>query len=77
MIRMIQLGVGWLLIALSPAVGVLPGPGGLIVFAAGLALVLRGSRWARRRYVVFKRRYPKLGRWCDKGLFRGARARRD
>ena len=75
--RYTQLGVGWLLILMSPVVGVLPGPGGIIVFAAGLALLLRGSRWARRRYVMFKRRYPRLGRWSDRGLFRSVRRQRD
>jgi len=74
---MTQLVAGWLLIVAAPIVGILPGPGGILVFAAGLALVLRGSRWAKRRYVLFKRRFPKLGYWCDKGLLRGMRGPRD
>ena len=37
-IRYALLGLGWLLIALTPVVGPLPGPGGIIVFAAGLTL---------------------------------------
>ncbi len=72
-VRLTQLAVGWLLIALAPVVGVLPGPGGVLVFAAGLALVLRGSLWAKRRYVAFKRRFPRIGRLGDRGLLRGVR----
>jgi hypothetical protein len=71
--RLTQLGIGWLLIALTPVVGVLPGPGGVVVFAAGLALVLRASLWAKRRYVALKRRFPRLGRLSDRGLLRGVR----
>jgi len=72
-VRLTQLGVGWLLIAMAPVVGLLPGPGGVVVFAAGLALVLRASRWAKRRYVALKRRYPRIGRLSDRGLLRGVR----
>jgi hypothetical protein len=70
-------GVGVILILLSPVVGALPGPGGVIVFALGLALVLKTSRWARRRYVRFKRWQPKAGRWTDWGLRRKSAARRE
>jgi hypothetical protein len=71
---------GWLLIIASPVVGVLPGPGGIFLFAAGLGLVLRNSRWAKRRYVAFKRRWPRHGALVDRGLRRLSarrRARRD
>ena len=44
---------------LAPLVGgPLPGPFGIIGFAAGLVLVLRNSRWARRYFIRIKRRYP-------------------
>ncbi len=69
--------IGVLLILLSPVVGLLPGPGGIFVLALGLAMVLRTSRWARRRYVAFKRWQPKAGRWTDWGLRRGSAKRRD
>ena len=69
--------LGVLLILLSPVVGALPGPGGIFVFAFGLAMVLRTSRWARRRYVEFKRWQPKAGRWTDWGLRRGSAKRRE
>ncbi|HWW65095.1 MAG TPA: PGPGW domain-containing protein [Sphingomonadaceae bacterium] len=68
--------LGWLLVVASPAVGVLPGPGGIFVFAAGLGLVLKNSLWAKRRYAAFKRRWPKHGELCDRGLRRPSARRR-
>lgn len=70
-------GVGVILIILSPVVGALPGPGGVLVFALGLAMVLKTSRWARRHYVRFKRWQPKAGRFTDWGLRRKSAARRE
>lgn len=75
--RLSQLGVGVLLIILTPLVGILPGPGGTIIFAIGLGLVLRNSLWAKRRYVVFKRKQPKMGGWADWGLRRQSAKRRE
>ena len=69
--------VGVLLIILSPLAGVLPGPGGIFVFAIGLAMVLKTSMWAKRRYVRFKRKQPKIGRWADWGLRRRSARRRE
>jgi ribonuclease P protein component len=70
--------VGFILIGLTPLVGPIPGPGGVIVFAAGLSLVLRYSAWAKRYYVRFKRRHPKKGHWADWGLRRpGAKRRQE
>ena len=68
--------VGAILIFLSPLAGVLPGPGGIFVFALGLAMVLKTSMWAKRRYVRFKRWQPKAGQWIDWGLRRRAAAAR-
>jgi hypothetical protein len=68
--------LGVLLIILSPLAGVLPGPGGIFVFALGLAMVLKTSMWAKRRYVRFKRWQPKAGQWVDWGLRRGPDHRR-
>lgn len=70
-------GVGVILIAISPVLGALPGPGGIFVFALGLAMVLKTSRWARRHYVKFKRWQPKAGRWADWGLRRQSARRRE
>ncbi len=69
--------LGVILILLSPVVGALPGPGGIFVLALGLAMVLRTSSWARRRYVQFKRWQPKAGRWTDWGLRRKSALRRE
>lgn len=69
--------LGVILILLAPVVGALPGPGGVFVLALGLAMVLRTSRWARRRYVEFKRWQPKAGRWTDWGMRRKSALRRE
>ena len=69
--------LGILLMLVSPAAGVLPGPGGLFVFAAGLTLTLRYSEWAKRRYVRFKRQHPNKGAWADWGLRRRSAQRRE
>jgi hypothetical protein len=68
--------LGVVLIILSPLAGVVPGPGGIFVFALGLAMVLKTSMWAKRRYVKFKRWQPKAGQWVDWGLRRRAAQRR-
>ena len=69
--------LGLLLILLSPLAGVIPGPGGLLIFAIGLAMVLRTSMWAKRRYVRFKRWQPKAGAWADWGMRRQSHRRRE
>jgi len=69
--------VGVILLLLSPVVGALPGPGGIIVAGIGLAMVLKTSMWARRRYVRFKRWQPKAGRWTDWALRRPSARRRE
>jgi len=68
--------LGLLLIIVTPLVAVLPGPGGIFVFGLGLAMVLKTSMWAKRRYVRFKRWQPKAGRWADWGLRRRSALRR-
>lgn len=72
-----MLALGMILMIVSPLAGVLPGPGGIFVFAIGLALVLRTSMWAKRRYVHFKRWQPIAGRWADWGLRRRSAKRRE
>jgi hypothetical protein len=69
--------VGLVLLILSPLVGAIPGPGGVIVAGIGLALVLKTSMWAKRRYVRFKRWKPKAGRWTDLALRRRSARRRE
>ena len=68
--------LGCVLIVAAPMVGIIPGPGGVVVFAAGLALVLKYSEWAKRKYVQFKRRHPNKGAWADWGMRRKSALRR-
>lgn len=75
-IRRVLFVLGWLLILLSPVAGLLPGPGGVFVFAGGAALVLETSPRAKRAYVRLKRRWPKLVDWIDWGLRRKSAKRR-
>ena len=69
--------IGLLLLVVSPLVGAIPGPGGVLVAGLGLALVLKTSMWAKRRYVLFKRWQPKAGRWTDLALRRRSAKRRE
>ena len=69
--------IGVLLLIVSPLVGAIPGPGGIIVAGIGLAMVLKTSMWAKRRYVHFKRWQPKAGRWTDWALRRRSAKRRE
>jgi hypothetical protein len=76
-VRMGLVMLGFLLIALTPFVGAIPGPGGVFVFAAGLTLVLRYSDWAKKQYVKFKKKHPRKGAWADWGLRRPSHQRRE
>ncbi len=68
---MLQVIVGVLAMLLAPLVGVsTPGPFGIFVFAFGLALLLRNSVWARRRYVRYTWRYPRVRKAVNFGLRR-------
>ena len=69
--------LGVLLLVLSPLVGAIPGPGGIIVAGIGLAMILKTSMWARRYYVKFKPWQPKAGRWTDWALRRPSAKRRE
>jgi hypothetical protein len=68
--------LGWVLIACAPVVGIVPGPGGVVVFAVGAGLVLKYSAWAKRKYVHLKRRHPGKGAWADWGMRRRSAKRR-
>jgi hypothetical protein len=76
-VEWILFAFGVALLALSPLVGAIPGPGGIIVAGIGLALILKSSSWAKRRYVRFKRWQPKAGRWTDWALRRPSAKRRE
>ena len=77
MVRQALFLIGILLVIVSPLVGAIPGPGGVIVFAAGLGLMLKYSEWAKRQYVRFKRSHPNKGRWADWGMRRSSAHRRE
>jgi len=69
--RLFQITLGVLLMIVAPIVGIpTPGPIGIFVFGFGFALVLRNSRWARRQYLRYTRRYPRVRRAVDFGLRR-------
>ena len=75
-VRVAQIGIGLLLMIVGPLVGALvpiPFPVGLVAFGLGLALMLRNSIWARKRYARWKRRYPRAGKITEFGLQRHKR----
>jgi hypothetical protein len=75
-VRLALFVLGVLLILISPIIGVLPGPGFLILFPVGLMLCLQNSAWAKRIYVRFKRRHPRYAAWTDRVMQRTSAARR-
>ena len=75
-LRLSLFTLGVVLVIASPVVGAIPGPGGIFVFAAGLALMLQNSLWAKKRFVQAKRRWPRFGHYADMGLRRPSAARR-
>jgi hypothetical protein len=76
-VRLALFILGCMMMIAAPIAGLLPGPGGIFVFAIGLGLALRSSIWAKRHYVKLKRKQPKLGGWADWGLRRQSAKRRD
>jgi len=75
-VRLALFVLGVLLIVISPIIGVLPGPGFLILFPLGLMLCLQNSAWAKRVYVRFKWRHPRYAAWTDRVMRRTSAARR-
>ena len=76
LVRTILTVTGILVILVSPIIGAIPGPGGIIVFAAGLVLVLQNAAWARRHFARAKRRWPRVGHYADLALRRRSAKRR-
>jgi hypothetical protein len=68
---------GVLLVIGGLVIAPLPGPGGIFLIAPGVALILKSSAWAKRRYVRVKRWQPKAGRWMDWALRRPSAKRRE
>ena len=74
--RVFQLVLGVLLMLAAPIIGIpTPGPLGIFVFAFGVGLVLRNSRWARRQYVRYTRRHPRVQSAVNFGLRRKSKRR--
>lgn len=72
--RVFQILLGFLLMAAAGIVGLIsPAPIGIVIFGAGVALVFRNSRWARRHYLFYTRQYPRVRRAVDFGLRRDKR----
>lgn len=71
-----QLALGGLLVILAPLASPLPGPGGILLFAGGLILILRNSRSARLRFARLKRRWPRTGGLVDRAMRRPSTLRR-
>lgn len=61
----VLIALGWFLMLLAPLIGWLPGPGGLVLFPIGLALVLKNSLWAKQRYARVSKRHPEYGKWAN------------
>ena len=58
--KVVLLGTGWILVAAGPVVGLLPGPGGSPIAAAGLVLILSQSYTAKRIFIRWQHRHPKV-----------------
>jgi hypothetical protein len=62
--------LGWALIIAAPLVSWLPGPGGLMLFIIGLGVILKHSRWAKKRYSRLSKQHPEYARWANWALRR-------
>lgn len=58
--KVVLLGGGWILVAAGLVVGVLPGPGGVPITAAGLVLILSQSYSAKRIFIRWHQRHPRV-----------------
>jgi hypothetical protein len=62
--------IGWAFIVSAPLISWLPGPGGLLFFVIGFALILKNSHWAKRKYAKHSKRHPEYGEWLNWALRR-------
>jgi len=76
LVRTALVVLGFAIMAAAPLVGIIPGPGGILVFALGLVLVLKNATWARRAFARLKRRWPRFGHYSDLALRRRSFRRR-
>ncbi|WP_299327359.1 hypothetical protein [Parasphingopyxis sp.] len=75
-IRFVLTVIGGLLVITAPIVGLLPGPGGIFMFAIGFPLMLKNSAIVRRFYARLKAKHPKKGEWVDWAMRRKSTLRR-
>lgn len=68
--RWCMLIFGWIIVLGAPLLGPLPGPGPLILLPIGLALILKNSLWAKKRYARLARRHPEYTNWANWALRR-------
>jgi len=74
--RIVMMTIGIILVVISPIIAPLPGPWSIALFAAGFGMMLKASVWVKKRFVRFKKSYPKSGAWVDWGLRRPSYLRR-
>ncbi len=58
--RLVFLSIGVLIVLFGIMLIPVPGPGGLPVIVIGLLIILPNSPWARRKFVEWAKRHPKL-----------------
>jgi hypothetical protein len=75
-IRLVLTVIGGLFVISAPIVGLLPGPGGIFVFAIGFALMLKNSALVRKFYARLKSKHPRKGEWVDWAMRRKSALRR-
>jgi Putative transmembrane protein (PGPGW) len=63
--RWSMLILGWFLIIAAPLLGPLPGPGAMLIFPVGLAIILKNSLWAKKRYARFARTHTAYAHWAN------------
>ena len=63
--RMAMLTLGWVLVLGAPLLGPIPGPGALVILPIGLAIILKHSLWAKKRYARAARTYPSYANWAN------------
>ena len=56
--KVILLSAGWVMIITGPVIGIIPGPTGLPIMAAGAMIVMSQSRGARRAFIRYQQRFP-------------------
>ena len=66
-----------MLVITGPIVGIIPGPGGIPIVAAGAIMIMSQSRVAKRVFIRAHRRYPKTVGPVRSFIQRRSRRRRE